>query len=171
MEQGYYDTFPQQIIIGLSLFVADVWLLCWWFQSPGATAAAIQNHPPSAVGDPTNLDAMVLLASNKGRPMEAIVEQVGDSSLSASRISVFPSVCCWNPGNKIFLEKFNGKSHEIATILDAQLLAQAGQFAKKQKFKARSLILFIRIWENYVEGEEVTNGHIDDRKQIEEYKK
>ncbi|KAI3740344.1 hypothetical protein L2E82_30772 [Cichorium intybus] len=43
--------------------------------SPGATAAAIQNHPPSLVGDPSNLDSMGLLASNKGRPKEAIVEQ------------------------------------------------------------------------------------------------
>ncbi|KAI3679480.1 hypothetical protein L2E82_51392 [Cichorium intybus] len=27
-----------------------------FIQSPGATAAAIQNHPPSLVGDPSNLD-------------------------------------------------------------------------------------------------------------------
>lgn len=36
--------------------------------------------PPSAIGDPSNLDAMALLAANKGRPMEAIVEQVRDGS-------------------------------------------------------------------------------------------
>lgn len=47
---------------------------------PGASEAAIRNLPPSAVGDPSNLDAMSLLASNKGRPMEAIVEQVRDGS-------------------------------------------------------------------------------------------
>ncbi|KAI3512755.1 hypothetical protein L1887_20074 [Cichorium endivia] len=51
-----------------------------WNRSPGANAAAIRNLPPSAVGDPSNLDAMGLLASNKGRPMEAIVEQVRDGS-------------------------------------------------------------------------------------------
>ncbi|CAI9267357.1 unnamed protein product [Lactuca saligna] len=51
-----------------------------WNRSPGATAAAIRNLPPSAVGDPSNLDAMGLLASNKGRSMEAIVEQVRDGS-------------------------------------------------------------------------------------------
>lgn len=47
---------------------------------PGASEAAIRNLPPSAVGDPSNLDAMSLLAANKGRPMEAIVEQVRDGS-------------------------------------------------------------------------------------------
>lgn len=51
-----------------------------WDRSPGAVEAAIRNLPPSAVGDPSNLDAMGLLASNKGKPMEAIVEQVRDGS-------------------------------------------------------------------------------------------
>ncbi|KAI3684387.1 hypothetical protein L6452_33610 [Arctium lappa] len=51
-----------------------------WNRAPGASAAAIRNLPPSAVGDPSNLDAMGLLAANKGRPMEAIVEQVRDGS-------------------------------------------------------------------------------------------
>lgn len=46
----------------------------------GAAEASIRNLPPSAVGDPSNLDAMSLLASNKGKPMEAIVEQVRDGS-------------------------------------------------------------------------------------------
>nr|GEV02114.1 ribonuclease TUDOR 2-like [Tanacetum cinerariifolium] len=35
-----------------------------------------RNLSPPTVGDPSNLDAMGLLASNKGKPMEAIVEQV-----------------------------------------------------------------------------------------------
>ncbi|KVI06127.1 RNA-induced silencing complex, nuclease component Tudor-SN [Cynara cardunculus var. scolymus] len=48
--------------------------------SPGSVEAAIRNLPPSAVGDPSNLDAMGLLATNKGKPMEAIVEQVRDGS-------------------------------------------------------------------------------------------
>lgn len=51
-----------------------------WSKVPGASEAAIRNLPPSAVGDPSNLDAMSLLAANKGRPMEAIVEQVRDGS-------------------------------------------------------------------------------------------
>ncbi|PWA56689.1 nuclease [Artemisia annua] len=46
----------------------------------GAAKAYIRNLPPSAVGDPSNLDAMGLLASNKGKPMEAIVEKVRDGS-------------------------------------------------------------------------------------------
>lgn len=51
-----------------------------WSKVPGASEAAVRNLPPSAVGDPSNLDAMGLLATNKGRPMEAIVEQVRDGS-------------------------------------------------------------------------------------------
>ncbi|KAL3512036.1 hypothetical protein ACH5RR_024753 [Cinchona calisaya] len=51
-----------------------------WSKGPGASEASIRNLPPSAIGDPSNLDAMGLLASNKGRPMEAIVEQIRDGS-------------------------------------------------------------------------------------------
>ena len=36
--------------------------------------------PPSAIGNPSNLDAMGLLAANKGSPMQGIVEQVRDGS-------------------------------------------------------------------------------------------
>ncbi|KAK7316871.1 hypothetical protein RJT34_00642 [Clitoria ternatea] len=51
-----------------------------WSKVPGAAEASIRNLPPSAIGDPSNLDAMGLLAANKGLPMEAIVEQVRDGS-------------------------------------------------------------------------------------------
>ncbi|THU53720.1 hypothetical protein C4D60_Mb10t17430 [Musa balbisiana] len=47
---------------------------------PGATESAVRNLPPSAIGDPSNFDAMGLLAANKGRPMQGIVEQVRDGS-------------------------------------------------------------------------------------------
>ena len=73
-------------------------------------------------------------------------------------------------------------------IADAHLLAQAEQSAKRQKLKARSLyillciyyyifmksalidIVLLQIWENYVEGEEVTNGSTPEKKQKEEFK-
>ncbi|KAG8638569.1 ribonuclease TUDOR 1 [Manihot esculenta] len=51
-----------------------------WSKAPGAAEASIRNLPPSAIGDPSNLDAMGLLAANKGRPMQGIVEQVRDGS-------------------------------------------------------------------------------------------
>lgn len=51
-----------------------------WTKVPGASEAAIRDLPPSAIGDPNNLDAMALLESNKGTPMQAIVEQVRDGS-------------------------------------------------------------------------------------------
>ncbi|KAI5420342.1 hypothetical protein KIW84_044216 [Lathyrus oleraceus] len=46
-----------------------------WSKTPGAAETSIKNLPPSAIGDPCNLDAMGLLSANKGRPMEGIVEQ------------------------------------------------------------------------------------------------
>nr|KAJ0215319.1 hypothetical protein LSAT_V11C300138820 [Lactuca sativa] len=49
-----------------------------WDRSPGAMEVAIRNLPPYAFGDLSNLDAMGLLASNKGKPMEAILEKFRD---------------------------------------------------------------------------------------------
>lgn len=49
-------------------------------QTAGAAEASVRNLPPSAVGYSNNFDAMGLLASNKGRPMKAIVEQVRNGS-------------------------------------------------------------------------------------------
>ncbi|XP_022736123.1 ribonuclease TUDOR 1 [Durio zibethinus] len=51
-----------------------------WSKVSGAAEASIRNLPPSAIGDPSNLDAMGLLAANKGSSMEGIVEQVRDGS-------------------------------------------------------------------------------------------
>uniref|UniRef100_A0A0D6R1R8 Ribonuclease n=1 Tax=Araucaria cunninghamii TaxID=56994 RepID=A0A0D6R1R8_ARACU len=51
-----------------------------WTKTPGASAASIRELPPSAIGDPSNFDAMALLQANKGKPMEAFVEQVRDGS-------------------------------------------------------------------------------------------
>ena len=49
-------------------------------QVPGAAEASIRDLPPSAIGDSAGFDAMGLLAANKGKPMEGIVEQVRDGS-------------------------------------------------------------------------------------------
>ncbi|KAI4343532.1 hypothetical protein L6164_010870 [Bauhinia variegata] len=51
-----------------------------WSKIPGAAEASIRNLPPSAIGDPSNFDAMGLLAANKGRPLQGIVEQIRDGS-------------------------------------------------------------------------------------------
>ena len=58
----------------------NTWSLISWLQVAGAAEAAIRNLPPSAIGDPSNFNAMGLLASNKGSPMQGIVEQVRDGS-------------------------------------------------------------------------------------------
>ncbi|OMO94776.1 hypothetical protein CCACVL1_05833 [Corchorus capsularis] len=51
-----------------------------WAKEPGAREAAVRDLPPSAIGDPSNLDALGLLNANKGRPLQGIVEQVRDGS-------------------------------------------------------------------------------------------
>eukprot|EP00268_Persea_americana_P054270 TRINITY_DN619_c0_g1_i3.p1 TRINITY_DN619_c0_g1~~TRINITY_DN619_c0_g1_i3.p1 ORF type:complete len:987 (-),score=247.25 TRINITY_DN619_c0_g1_i3:523-3483(-) len=51
-----------------------------WNKAAGASEASVRVLPPSAIGDSSNFDAMGLLANNKGRPMEGIVEQVRDGS-------------------------------------------------------------------------------------------
>ncbi|CAN7113839.1 unnamed protein product [Brassica rapa subsp. narinosa] len=51
-----------------------------WSKVPGAAEASIRDLPPSAIGDSAGFDAMGLLAANKGKPMEGIVEQVRDGS-------------------------------------------------------------------------------------------
>lgn len=45
-------------------------------QVPGASEASIRNLPPSAMGGSDNFDAAALISENKGRSMQAIVEQV-----------------------------------------------------------------------------------------------
>lgn len=44
------------------------------------TEGSIRNLPPSAIGDSGTFDAVAFLEANKGKPMEAIVEQVRDGS-------------------------------------------------------------------------------------------
>ncbi|KAH9309743.1 hypothetical protein KI387_037654, partial [Taxus chinensis] len=51
-----------------------------WTKTPGASGESMRDLPPSAIGDPSNFDAMALLATNKGKPMEAFVEHVRDGS-------------------------------------------------------------------------------------------
>lgn len=60
-----------------------------WSQEPGAAEAAIRDLPPSSMGDSSGLDAEALVAANKGKPMEAIVEQVRDGSVV--RVHLLPS--------------------------------------------------------------------------------
>ncbi|KAL6973563.1 hypothetical protein U1Q18_027748, partial [Sarracenia purpurea var. burkii] len=46
-------------------------MLYHYFITKFKAEASIRNLPPSAIGDPSNMDAMGLLASDKGRPMQA----------------------------------------------------------------------------------------------------
>ncbi|XP_058195717.1 ribonuclease TUDOR 1-like [Rhododendron vialii] len=51
-----------------------------WSMTAGASESSVRNLPPSAISYSNSFDARGLVESNKGRPMEAIVEQVRDGS-------------------------------------------------------------------------------------------
>ncbi|XP_063935121.1 ribonuclease TUDOR 2 [Daucus carota subsp. sativus] len=51
-----------------------------WNKAPGASRHAVRNLPPSAIGDPKNLDTKALLVKYKGKSLEAFVEYVRDGS-------------------------------------------------------------------------------------------
>ncbi|GFY80228.1 TUDOR-SN protein 1 [Actinidia rufa] len=70
-----------QSIAGDHSLKALKWHQCMPFNNFDDTLSLSQwNLPPSAIGNSSNFDAMGLLASNKGSPMHAIVEQVRDGS-------------------------------------------------------------------------------------------
>lgn len=51
-----------------------------WSEVPGASEASIRNLPPSAMDASSNFDAAAFTSENKGRSLQAIVEQVRDGS-------------------------------------------------------------------------------------------
>ncbi|KNA18582.1 hypothetical protein SOVF_069380 [Spinacia oleracea] len=51
-----------------------------WSEVPGASEASIRNLPPSAMDPSNNFDAVAFASENKGRSLQAIVEQVRDGS-------------------------------------------------------------------------------------------
>ncbi|KAL2939573.1 Ribonuclease TUDOR 1 [Bienertia sinuspersici] len=51
-----------------------------WSKVPGASEASVRNLPPSALGGSNSFDPATFLSENKGRSLEAIVEQVRDGS-------------------------------------------------------------------------------------------
>eukprot|EP01018_Ginkgo_biloba_P017900 Gb_32409 [translate_table: standard] len=113
-----------------------------WTKTPGASEASIRDLPPSAIGDPSNLDAMGLLAANKGKPMQAIVEQVRDGS--TVRVYLLPDfqfvqvfvagIQCPSMGRRpaaievvssseVALDETNGEAESAPSITSAQRLA------------------------------------------------
>ncbi|KAL9241835.1 hypothetical protein vseg_015899 [Gypsophila vaccaria] len=59
-----------------------------WSKAPGASESAIRNLPPSAIGGGSGFDAFEFATRNKGRSIQAIVEQVRDGS--ALRVYLLP---------------------------------------------------------------------------------
>jgi len=51
-----------------------------WSKEPGAAEESIRDLPPSAIGEGSGFDAKGFAVSNKGKSLEAIVEQVRDGS-------------------------------------------------------------------------------------------
>jgi staphylococcal nuclease domain-containing protein 1 len=59
------------------------------FQEPGAAEESIRDLPPSAIGEASGYDAKGFAVANKGKSLEAIVEQVRDGS--TVRVYLLPS--------------------------------------------------------------------------------
>ncbi|KAG8379632.1 hypothetical protein BUALT_Bualt07G0109100 [Buddleja alternifolia] len=51
-----------------------------WTRVAGASEASIRKMPPSTINDPSSFNAMALLEANKGRPLEAFVDQIINGS-------------------------------------------------------------------------------------------
>lgn len=60
-----------------------------WSKEPGAAEESIRDLPPSAIGEASGFDAKGFAVANKGKSLEAIVEQVRDGS--TVRVYLLPS--------------------------------------------------------------------------------
>uniref|UniRef100_R7W5A3 Nuclease domain-containing protein 1 n=1 Tax=Aegilops tauschii TaxID=37682 RepID=R7W5A3_AEGTA len=60
-----------------------------WSKEPGAAEESIRDIPPSAIGELSGFDAKGFAVANKGKSLEAIVEQVRDGS--TVRVYLHPS--------------------------------------------------------------------------------
>ncbi|CAM0875371.1 unnamed protein product [Alopecurus aequalis] len=60
-----------------------------WSKEPGAAEESIRDVPPSAIGESSGFDAKGFAVENKGKSLEAIVEQVRDGS--TIRVYLLPS--------------------------------------------------------------------------------
>ncbi|TVU29909.1 hypothetical protein EJB05_21500 [Eragrostis curvula] len=60
-----------------------------WSKEPGAAEESIRDLPPSAIGEASGFDAKGFAVANKGKSLEAIVEQVRDGS--TIRVYLLPS--------------------------------------------------------------------------------
>lgn len=74
ISRGYYNCheFKNKVVMPSVFYLL--------LQTAGASEASVRNLPPSAISYSNSFDARGLVESNKGRPMEAIVEQVRDGS-------------------------------------------------------------------------------------------
>ena len=63
--------------------------ILYTLQEPGAAEESIRDLPPSAIGEASGFDAKGFAVANKGKSLEAIVEQVRDGS--TVRVYLLPS--------------------------------------------------------------------------------
>ncbi|XP_021721217.1 ribonuclease TUDOR 2-like [Chenopodium quinoa] len=109
-----------------------------WSEVPGASEASIRNLPPSAMDASTNFDVVAFTSENKGRSLQAVVEQVRDGS--TLRVYLLPEfqyvqvfvagIQCPSMGRRPFPERIveaevstDGPNGEAATEPRAPLTA------------------------------------------------
>jgi hypothetical protein len=62
------------------IFCCQIFSTLFSFQEPGAAEESIRYLPPSAIGEASGFDSKGFAVANKGKSLEAIVEQVRDGS-------------------------------------------------------------------------------------------
>ncbi|KAM0934780.1 putative micrococcal nuclease [Dioscorea sansibarensis] len=93
-----------------------------WSKAAGASEASVRDLPPSAIGDASSFDANGLLAANKGKPMQAIVEQVRDGS--TVRVYLLPEFQYVQVFVAGIQSPSMGRRVAVAATLDPELLTE-----------------------------------------------
>jgi hypothetical protein len=73
----------------MNAFLDILFLFSIDIQEPGAAEESIRDLPPSAIGEASGFDAKGFAVANKGKSLEAIVEQARDGS--TVRVYLLPS--------------------------------------------------------------------------------
>lgn len=107
------------VVYSLVQKIKMIILSCYCFiQVPGASEASIRDLPPSAVSDPSNFDAMALLATKKGSPLEAIVDQVRDgSTIRVYLLPDFQHVQVFVAGIQVYINPYGQTFSTISVFI------------------------------------------------------
>ena len=85
--------------------------ILYTLQEPGAAEESIRDLPPSAIGEASGFDAKGFAVANKGKSLEAIVEQVAMAAPFVCTCSLVSSLC------RYMLLEYRYTSHNLVLFL------------------------------------------------------